>query len=484
VTDKKSARWPNYLVVSLLGLLLTAFALRVISLSTRALWYDELQSVTHAFLPVPQLLQSVKQFDPHPPFYYLQLHFWMKLGLSDFWIKFNSVAWSMLALASLFALGRKLFNKRVALLAAACLAVSPLAIAYAQEARMYALLMCVSVWSLWFTHQLLYGRRVFVALAGLMISVLTFLYSHGAGFMLLVSLVSYVGMCQLGKKAAPWKRVLAWGGELVVILVLYYPWLIQAQSIRVGHTLAPDLNEVTTTFLILLFGFGEAYPAGLRWLGLVFVILAVLIAWRADEKSRRFAMAFGAAPIIFCLLVSYLFRPIWLYRTLAYLVPVWCLIVSVGTDNLLKGGWRAQTQLGWRVGFSMIPYLTFLSATIVQQLTYSSPWHIRSAAYYVEQAAQVGEIVYIPNERVFWGWAWYFVGRGSVNPLTATYQLTSSDGIRVVSNLSLEHLIPGQSYWLIYRQIDSIAPFQERSPGVIKDFDRMTVEHVVYQDSP
>lgn len=466
------------------GVMFIAFVLRVISLSSRALWYDELQSVTHAYLPLPQLLQSVRHFDPHPPFYYLQLHFWMLFGLSDFWIKLNSVSWSMLALAGLLRIGRKFFGERVALLAVASLACSPLAVAYAQEARMYALLMCTGLGSLWFTHQVLYGWRVVIAVVGLGFSALAFLYSHGAGFMLVVSLASYVGMCQLGRQAAHWNRVLIWGGAFGVILILYWPWLAQAQAISVGHTLTPTLNEVVTTFFILLFGFGDAYPVGLRWVGLALVFGLVLIAWRADERSRRFAVAFGIAPIVFCLLVSYLFRPIWLYRTLAYMVPVWCLTVSVGAFNVLGcDGWT-QKQTGWQAGFGVAVGLSLLSATLVQQLTYTNPWRIRDAARYVGQMARTGDIVYVSNERVFWGWAWYFVGPGSVNPLTTQYHLMSVDGIEIVSRLTPEQLIHNHSYWLVYRRMDSVAPLENYSLKVSKDFDRLTVEYVYYHGKP
>jgi hypothetical protein len=478
----KPVRLGSQVTLPMLGVLLMAFVLRVVGLSSRALWYDELQSVTHAYLPITQLLASVWQFDPHPPLYYLQLHFWMTLGVSDFWIKFNSVVWSMLALVSLFGVGRVLFDARVALMASALFAVSPLAIAYAQEARMYGWLMCSGVWSLWLTHQVLYGRGVLWA-AGLIVSTLLFLYSHGTGFMLLVSLASYVGMCQAGRSAARWNRVSLWGGALLMILIVYSPWLVRAQSISVGHTLVPNVNDVVTTFLVLLFGFGDAYPLVLRWFGLKLAVLAVVLAL-VDEKGRRLAVAFGLAPIVVCLLVSYFFKPIWLYRTFAYLTPWLCLTVSAGMFTLLGRGRVAQMRVRLGAGLYAAVIALFLSAGVVQQHLYTNPWHIREATRYVRQAAQVGEIVYLPNERVFWGWAWYFVGPGSVNPLTTTYRLTSVAGVEIVSRLTPEQLVPNRHYWLVYRQIDSAAPFEARSPGIIKDFDRMTVEYVYYPGDP
>jgi len=136
----------------LAALAVLTIALRLFNLAQGGLWYDELQSVTHSILPVRDLLASVQTFDPHPPLYYLQLHGWLWFGQSDFWIRLNSVVWSVLAALSLYLTSRVIFTVRVARWAALTFALSPLAIGEAQEARMYALLMFLGIWGWFFTH--------------------------------------------------------------------------------------------------------------------------------------------------------------------------------------------------------------------------------------------------------------------------------------------------------------------------------------------
>jgi uncharacterized membrane protein len=76
--------------------------------------------------------------DPHPPGYYLLLHAALRFGTSETTVRLPSAIVSVVSVGLLFVLGRRLVNRQVAWLAATLLAVSPLEIWYAQEARMYA----------------------------------------------------------------------------------------------------------------------------------------------------------------------------------------------------------------------------------------------------------------------------------------------------------------------------------------------------------
>ena len=66
---------------------------------------------------IKELVPSLIRFDPHPPLFYGQLHGWIAFGTSDLWIKLNSIVWALLAALSLYYASRRIFDKRIAVLA-------------------------------------------------------------------------------------------------------------------------------------------------------------------------------------------------------------------------------------------------------------------------------------------------------------------------------------------------------------------------------
>ncbi|MEZ4555449.1 MAG: hypothetical protein R2854_03165 [Caldilineaceae bacterium] len=94
--------------------------------------------------------------DIHPPGYYLLLHTWRLLdqptlltGL-EFGLAWPSVLWGMLITVLVAAIGRKLFDARVAVLALWFAAVNPFHIWYSQEVRMYTQGAALALLCLWF----------------------------------------------------------------------------------------------------------------------------------------------------------------------------------------------------------------------------------------------------------------------------------------------------------------------------------------------
>ncbi len=137
---------------ALLTILLLGFALRVYRLGAQAIWWDESLSVYRAtrdlgtILSNTILIQNVITVDTLPPLYFLLLHFIVSLaGISEFALRWLSVAANMATLALLYALARRWFPARlgglVGLTAALLGALAPFYVWYAQEARPYALVL-------------------------------------------------------------------------------------------------------------------------------------------------------------------------------------------------------------------------------------------------------------------------------------------------------------------------------------------------------
>jgi 4-amino-4-deoxy-L-arabinose transferase-like glycosyltransferase len=97
--------------------------------------------------PVPQMLQRFRSVDPLcPPLYALLLNRWITLfGAGDFTLRSLSAILSALSLLATFIFCRTWLGVKAALFAILLLAVSPFDIHYAQEARMYSLVMLLSL---------------------------------------------------------------------------------------------------------------------------------------------------------------------------------------------------------------------------------------------------------------------------------------------------------------------------------------------------
>jgi mannosyltransferase len=126
---------------TLLGLVALAAALRLITLGSQSLWYDE------AFTPVHVLraslgatLHGVVRSENTPPLWYvLEWVFWRVLGNGAVALRLLSALAGIATVPVVWALGEELAGRRAAIVAATLVAVNPLFVWYSQEARAYGL---------------------------------------------------------------------------------------------------------------------------------------------------------------------------------------------------------------------------------------------------------------------------------------------------------------------------------------------------------
>ena len=110
-----------------------------------ALWLDEALSVNIARLPLGHIPQALSH-DGAPPLYYVLLHFWMALfGRSDLAVRSLSGLTSVVSLPFFWVAGRRLGGRKVAWVTFFLALTSPFAINYATSARMYSLMILLSL---------------------------------------------------------------------------------------------------------------------------------------------------------------------------------------------------------------------------------------------------------------------------------------------------------------------------------------------------
>ena len=341
------ARQPVLLAGVLLVLMSVSLVLRTGALDA-GYWIDEGISVgiaSHDVRDIPAVLGQ----DGNPPLYYLLLHGWMLLaGTSEAATRALSPLFALLAVPASFWAGTRLFSRRAGILAAAGAAGSPFLTYYAQETRMYSLVVLLSILaSASFALAFVRGERRHVAWLGVWLALL--LYTHTWGVFLVAAMAA--AWLHLRRRRLVETRD---GVRLAVLLaVAYLPWvpvlLAQAQQ-----TAAPWAERPSALQLLII-------PGGLfGHVATPLLALAIFFAVRrhppVDRAVRMLvAIAIGTALLAW---LSSQFEPAWATRYSAVLMgplllalasvvargPRWTVVALVGVAGVwaLSGPPRAR----------------------------------------------------------------------------------------------------------------------------------------------
>src|SRR5919107_3578817 len=207
-------------LLATLGLLMAGSLLLRMSGMEAGYWIDEGIAVgiaSHDFLDIPSTLVM----DGSPPLYYLLLHAWMGIvGESEAATRALSLVFAVVAVPVAYWAGNAVFDRRTGVLAAIGVAACPFLTYYAQETRMYSLVVVLSLLaSASFALAFLHGRRGhLIALGGWMTLLL---YTHTWGVYLAVGMaVVWIVLWRRGHVAG--RDGLMVGGAVIQI---YAPWL-------------------------------------------------------------------------------------------------------------------------------------------------------------------------------------------------------------------------------------------------------------------
>ncbi|HEX4801442.1 MAG TPA: hypothetical protein VFU91_09730 [Sphingomicrobium sp.] len=336
---------PVHLVI---GLALLALAVRVVGLGLRPLWLDEGYSVYAAERTWHDLWTVVPSYETHPPFYYSILKLWSAFfGTSAIPVRSLSVLISVatvpVVIAAAFEVEKQepsehsLLRAGLAGLLAAC---SPMLIYLDQQARPYALMVLAYAIA---TLGLLKLLREFQSEgAGSLGSwalltggtVLT-LWSHNLGVLYAFCLASALAPAWLARPFNP-SRIKRGLVAATTILLFYAPCLLITAK-QVG-TWGTSWLTWEPSKLLELFGF-YSIPFEVLTIGSVVGALVMLLlvkrAIQHDAAGRgwtsgRALLVLWWGPTILAIVISALYIPVFLARTLAgTLVPAYIALAGV-----------------------------------------------------------------------------------------------------------------------------------------------------------
>src|SRR5215204_1467632 len=148
----------NRALLALLAIMLLGGVLRFYGLGFQSLWSDELASWDISNREtISQVIGGVRS-DDHPPLYFLILRFaqWI-FGDSEWALRLPSAFAGWLCIPAIYLLGKRLYSEREGIVAALFLAVFWAPIYFSQEARVYSMLILLSILTSYFWWSVMLG---------------------------------------------------------------------------------------------------------------------------------------------------------------------------------------------------------------------------------------------------------------------------------------------------------------------------------------
>lgn len=336
--------WP-VIVLTMLALLL-----RVLALGRKGLWQDEVFSVLFARPSNAEFWHILKTAEINMALYYLALREWMKYFTSDGGVRMLSVIPGALTIPAIYALGARLYSRRVGVWAAGLLTVNACAVVYSQEARGYSLLVLFVALSCYaFLRIVEFGSASNVFLY-MLFSIGAFYCHFYAVFVFLAQL------CALGllpTNRVPWKSLLA---SWLVIALAMVPGL-HVVFLSHGSNLwwlpRPGWLEIYRTLTFLAGESGKAVGAVLTVLMLIPIVVAIGHAaglWSKNDKSiETFRAGFAALGLLVPMLATMalsLWRPMFFHRFLIVCLVPYLLLAAAGLDFMRNLRTRSAVAIG------------------------------------------------------------------------------------------------------------------------------------------
>ncbi len=345
------------------GAVVLFIAARLWRLTASCLWFDEIFSVHAARHRWTEMMTFVAADIIHPPLFYVLLKLWIFIGgESLLWLRLLPALIAIATIVPFVFLCRELKLSAGETSAALLLiAVNGYLIKYAQEVRMYSLLLFLAACSLWLFFMLLRKQERVTKLLVLWCAVnLLLVYTHYAGWLLV--LLQLAALC--------WRRrdlALRGIAGVAVLLIAYSPWIYLVSSSsphgqglkqNIGWVRRPGFADLIEYFAILnrpfLFSQSNVDDVYNRLsaliaflvLGLPLVLFVVSVFRRTGESSRRkldVLLLFTLGPAIVVLVASWLLPySIWGTRHLIIAALPYTIVVVLAVRSL-KRFWARAT---------------------------------------------------------------------------------------------------------------------------------------------
>ncbi len=405
----RASFWP-------LAVFLLALVPRLAGLGAKSFWLDEAFTFHRASLaPAALVANSFKNH--HMPAFFLLLSPFTALGSPQIWLRLPSALFGALAVMLVFLIARQGAGSLAGLLAALVFGLSPIALAFSQEARSYTLELCLVLIALWGVLQLVLqpdaaadqflSRKARVGWLAYMLGTAAALDVLGDGLSwLLAAHLIFFSLLPMTARRGAWLRNIILADLVVVVLCApFYGLMLHGQAMSPGaafHWIPP------LTWSRLWYSLGAVYlmripdwvtfhlmhvptPAAFVWGidGALLVALMLAIWHLRRHPARLAAVAIPAAfvPVLFA--VISIWHPILLPRYIFWSAAPFAILVGIGAAWGLRAC-RPRVQF---LALAVVGAVLLVNLLPYYQLQTKPRWDL--AAKMLAQEVAPGDVIYL-----------------------------------------------------------------------------------------
>jgi len=320
----------------LAAIVVVAAIVRFASLDAAGYWLDEAYSVLAVRGSLGDAWHAVVTTESTPPLYYLLGWGWAEVfGASEVGLRSLSALCGVALVPVVWLAGRELVDRRVALVAAALTATSPLLVWYSQEARAYELMVLLCAVAFW---QLARARRGAPrAVAWWAVAAALALATH------------YVAIFPVLAEAALllwWRRDRATAVAVAAVGVVgaaLVPLLVtQRGNALANESLDGPLKAIAQLFKQFAVGYDLPWEVGLTVAALALALVGVVLLRIAEPRAQRAAVlaaAVGVASPAGLLVVDLVGQNQLMSRYMLPALPLFLLVLAAGFGALRARRW-------------------------------------------------------------------------------------------------------------------------------------------------
>ena len=379
-----------------IAILALAFGLRAFAVGRPALRGDEGFSVALAAKPVREMVALMLQSEPNPPLYFLALKSWIAFaGSSELALRWPSVLAGVLVVALTYCVGRAWLGRLAAGVAAALAAANPFLVWYAQDARVYSILVALVLGAVLLTWSAAQNRRwqrwVWAGCLWWLA-----LFAHYFAALALASVL--LALILAPQTRTRWRAGL-WMSAGITLAQL--PWLAYIAPLLVGHSKswisAAGGLEVLWR-LLTVFSAGQmsagasevSQAIGALVLAALLVGGSVILLRRAVPAAAWVLALASGTPLLLWLISFY--RPVFTEHYALVAVPGVCLLAAASLSGLAAAGWWGNVGRSFAyTTFITISFLSLSNYYFDPRYSKSPDW--RAVSDYLVRTARADEVV-------------------------------------------------------------------------------------------
>ncbi|NEP88866.1 MAG: hypothetical protein F6K18_19600 [Okeania sp. SIO2C2] len=376
----------------------------------------------------------------------------MKISDNEVWLRVPAIIFALLSVYIIYRLGNDFFSKKVGLLAAFLLTISPLFINHAQEIRYYTMSVCLGLCGcLGLGHSLKYPDQKlprFIWVVGRILSFYT--TPLNAAFLLPDILILWL------KFKFKISRLISYLVLYLTIIIASIPVAISVKSDSGSHRVmlsTPGVREIFRELRIMtVFAHPPLLPYVPLLIQVVTLIIATVILVAIIQKPRTqeviWVALWGIIPAASIFVFSNIFYSIWNSRYLIISQPYFILLVAIGFFKVFD--WQKIIGVVLAVIYMLTVSLGLVTYYTSSQRYMGASDHYRPVAQLIESQDRDGDIIiYSTGHGTSFTLTYYYRGSAPIY----FYEREKTDKSNFPAHLKnwVESLPPTDSrIWFIY----------------------------------